>query len=174
MVTWSQTLTIGGYKQSAEASMDRLKALDIFNESYSRCLSNPSFLDLFYEKFLASSPAIRAKFEGTDFDQQKKHLQLSLSFLRMATTDYEADRYLRRVAVVHNKRNRDIPPLLYDLWFNCMMETVEICDYQYSPDVEEAWAQALKIGIRYIVSKYDEDEHPESSSGNGDLARASR
>ena len=58
-------------------------------ESLGRCLADPDFLDIFYGNFLGSSPKVREKFAGTDFDRQKEMLRASFDTMLKAARDEE-------------------------------------------------------------------------------------
>ena len=60
-----------------------------FEESLARCLVDPDFLDIFYGNFLGSSPKVREKFAGTDFDRQKELLRASFDTMLKAARDEE-------------------------------------------------------------------------------------
>ena len=60
-----------------------------FEESLGRCLADPDFLDIFYGNFLGSSPKVREKFAGTDFDRQKEMLRASFDTMLKAARDEE-------------------------------------------------------------------------------------
>ena len=46
------------------------RTLDLFERSLARCEARPGFLDLFYEKFMASSPEV-AQMSGGYFSKRK-------------------------------------------------------------------------------------------------------
>jgi len=73
------------------------RILKCFDESFQRCCAEPRFLDIFYDRFLASSSKVREKFAKTDFVRQKRALRASLYLILLAAQD-ERDgpsRYLR-------------------------------------------------------------------------------
>ena len=77
--------------------------LAVFEASLKRCEARPDFFDVFYEKFLASSPEVASKFAHTDFDRQKAALRTSLHHLLLVARDPKQgpDPYLEDVAVRH-------------------------------------------------------------------------
>jgi hemoglobin-like flavoprotein len=124
--------------------------------SLSRCLGNPAFLDRFYNLFMTSSEDIRKKFEGTDFDRQKKMLQDSL-FLMMVSagaTSGVSRRELSKLGDRHSRNQRDIKPEWYDVWLECLMKAVAENDPEFVPAIETAWRESLKSGIDFLKSKY--------------------
>ena len=131
--------------------------LETFERSLGRCTSQTRFLDLFYTKFLASSPKVRAKFEDTDFVRQKRALKASLHLILLAAGDEDgnAGRYLADVAEKHNAKHLDIGAELYDLWLDSLLETVEECDPEHDPEVARAWEEVMMVGIHYLTVRYN-------------------
>ena len=125
--------------------------LDTFDKSLERCTSRSQFLDLFYTKFLASSPKIREKFKDTDFVRQKRAMIL------LAAEEPEKDpgRYLSEVAERHSARDLDIGAELYDLWLDSLLETVEECDPEFTPEIRKAWEEVMMVGIHYLCVRYN-------------------
>ena len=111
-------------------------------------------MDRFYEKFLASSPEIRAKFANTDFVKQKEALRGSLTAMMRAAADEATgpETYLKDLAILHGRSHLDIGAGLYDLWLDSLLATVRECDPQFDVQVQEAWESVMEVGIRYIVS----------------------
>ena len=132
------------------------KVIATFDQSLHRCDNNPQFLDLFYERFLASSPKVRQKFENTDFDKQKRLLRASFYLILLASEDPEngPERYLGFLAARHSASDLDIGSEFYDLWLDSLLATVKDCDPEYSPEVEAAWERMMEIGIDYMLRRY--------------------
>ena len=60
---------------------------------------------------------------------------------------------------LHNttvKKNAAIPPDLYDVWLECLMQTLKEFDPEYSSEVELSWRVVLAPGITYMKFKYDQ------------------
>jgi len=132
------------------------KVIATFDQSLHRCDSNPQFLDLFYERFLASSPKVRQRFENTDFAKQKRLLRASFYLILLASEDPEngPERYLGYLATRHSASDLAIGSELYDLWLDSLLATVQECDPEYNPEVEEAWEGMMGIGIDYMLRRY--------------------
>lgn len=134
----------------------------VFEESYRRVMGdgayNPDFIARFYEGFLASSDEIAKRFAATNMSRQKTMLHDSLSTLVDFSGHKRLSPQMRRLAGVHGPHAADIPPLLYSLWLDSLMETVSLFDPRYSKDVELAWRLTLAPGISYLQFSY---EHPE-------------
>ena len=132
------------------------KILQTFEESLARCNANPSFLDRFYEIFLASSPKVKEKFARTDFVHQKRALRGSLHMMLLAAEneDKGPDKYLRDLADSHSRPHLDIGAELYDFWLDSLLAAVKQCDGQFDPQVEEAWETVMMVGISYLLGHY--------------------
>ncbi len=126
-----------------------------FKESHCRCSKDPTFLELFYEKFLSSSDKVRQKFAGTDMSRQKKALEQSLRMVVMSSRGSDAaEAYLDYIASRHGSKDLDIEPELYELWLDALIETVSELDPDYSNTVELAWRDTMHYAIDYMVSRY--------------------
>jgi hemoglobin-like flavoprotein len=131
------------------------RTLQTFGESLRRCGAEATFLDRFYDRFLASSPKVREKFASTDFVRQKRAVLASLDLIhRVAQAPEEADRHLRDVAERHSSSQLDVGAELYDLWLDSLLATVREVDPAFGPEVEQAWEDVMAVGIRYLTSRY--------------------
>jgi hemoglobin-like flavoprotein len=131
--------------------------LEVFERSLLRCESRWDFLDRFYARFVASSPAVAAKFAHTDFVRQKRALRASLHHLLLAAQNEGGgpDAHLREIADRHGAGQLDIGAELYDLWLDSLLETVRECDPEFSPEVGKAWEAVMMVGIHYLCRNYD-------------------
>ncbi len=130
----------------------------IFTASYARVCSESTrerFFDVFYEKFLASSPIVADKFKHTDLQRQKRMLQKSLVHVMNLDNNLRVPEELSYVAELHSRSQRDIKPFLYDFWIDSLIATVREHDPDYSKDVELAWRLTLAVGIAYMKFHYD-------------------
>lgn len=130
--------------------------LKTYEDSLARCNANPSFLERFYEHFLASSPKVKAKFAGTDFVHQKRALQASLHLMLLAAEHKEKGprRYLQELATSHSKQHLDIGAELYDFWLDGLLATVKQFDEKWNSAVEDTWENVMMVGIPYLVGHY--------------------
>lgn len=139
----------------SEAEIER------FNDSYTRCIGDGRFLERFYELFLGASAEVRDKFRQTDFRKQRRMLQASLFMLMLAADGRPEGRlHLTRIADLHSKRQRDIPPHLYDLWLDSLMQAVRECDRQWAPETEGVWRRMMEQGIAEMKARYDPGARP--------------
>ena len=131
-------------------------SLAIFEASLKRCEARPDFLDIFYDKFLASSPEVAGKFATTDFAKQKASLRASFHHLLLVAKDPKQGpyAYLHDVAVRHGAGQLAIGAHLYDLWLDSLLDTVRVCDPECFPEVEAAWEEVMMVGIHYLCANY--------------------
>ena len=128
-------------------------SVEVFLASLKRCLAAPGFLDSFYERFIASSEEVKEKFKDTDMKRQVRALEDSLYVVAVAVQGEEgslARQALPAIAARHGRQDRDIPPHLFDLWIECLVETVRTYDPPLTPDVEAAWRETLTFGANYM------------------------
>ena len=128
-------------------------SVEVFLASLKRCLAAPGFLESFYERFVSSSEEVREKFKNTDMRRQARVLEDSLYVVANAVQGEEnslARGALPAIAARHGRQDRDIPPHLFDLWIECLVETVRSHDPQLTPAVEAAWRETLTFGADYM------------------------
>jgi hemoglobin-like flavoprotein len=124
------------------------RILKCFDESFQRCCAQPRFLDIFYDRFLASSSKVR----------QKRALRASLYLILLAAQD-ERDgpsKYLRDLAHSHGAGRLNVGAELYDLWLDSLLSAVKECDPRFDATVEDAWEQVMMVGIRYLCTHYND------------------
>jgi hemoglobin-like flavoprotein len=127
----------------------------IFLESLARC-GRGAFVDRFYERFLASSPEVRAKFASTDFGRQRQMLLRSLELIAAAADgDPEGVEDLNARAETHSRSGLNIAPHLYDLWLESAIASAVEADPLWAPEVETAWRSILGAAIRHLSSQYE-------------------
>jgi hemoglobin-like flavoprotein len=133
--------------------------VELFNDSYERvaisAADSERFFSTFYENFLAASASVARKFEGTNLTRQRLMLRESLILLIDFSVHREESPALRKVALLHSKADRDIPPELYETWLEALFETLGALDPRFSASVELAWRIVLAPGIEYMRFQYD-------------------
>ena len=131
----------------------------VFKESYTRVLTQKidgkEFFEFFYTKFIQSSEEVAEKFKDTDMERQQQVIKDSLHHMLNCYVQREINDEVIRIAVLHNKANLDIPPKLYDLWLECLIETAGEFDEEFDKYVELAWRTVLSIGITYMKFRYN-------------------
>ena len=135
--------------------MEERDPQELFRESLARCRDRDDFLDRFYDRFMASSEEVRAKFLDTDFDLQKQKLMGALNMAAdVVDGNASAMRELHERAESHSHHQLDIKPHLYDLWLDTLLATAAECDPGFSPEVESAWRAVLGHIIAYMQLHY--------------------
>ena len=133
--------------------------LTFFRASYDRVLASDSqrdeFFKAFYECFMSRSDEIAAKFAHTDMRRQKEMLHQSLRHMVDFSVQRQASEELRKISGRHSQSQIDVNPALYDLWLDCLIETVQLFDLHFTEEIELAWRVVLAPGIAYMKFKYD-------------------
>lgn len=129
--------------------------LERFNDSLNRCNVKADFTERFYTRFMAASPAAAEKFRGADMTKQQRMLRGSL-YMMISAAHGKADglAHLGDIARRHGRSDRDIAPELYDVWLDCLLDTVRECDPRATPEVEAAWRTVLRSGIEFMKARY--------------------
>ena len=122
---------------------------------YDRCMADDRFFDIFYDRFVASSPAVADRFRHTDDRRQKKAVRASLYLIMSCAARTEPDyAMLEPLAQRHSRRQLDIGPELYRLWLDSLIESVRTCDPRFDPTIERVWRDAMQHAIDFLVSRY--------------------
>lgn len=131
----------------------------LFDESYQRVMTTErqglDLFEAFYRRFFMASPVVREKFRFTDMAHQRRMLKKSFYSLIAFYASGSADSVLEKIAEAHSTRGLDIWPEFYDLWLECLIETVAEFDDDFHDEVELAWRLVLNPGIVYMKFKYD-------------------
>ena len=126
----------------------------VFADSFTRIMGqgayNRDFIARFYDHFLASSPTVAMRFASTDMSRQRTMLHDSFTTLIDFSRHRRLTPQLERLAAVHGPRGNDIPPALYDLWLDSLMQTAAEFDTAWNRQVELAWRFTLAPGIAYL------------------------
>ena len=122
--------------------------------SYQRAIS-PNyeiFFRHFYDKLIGSEPNIAVLFSNTDMERQFKMLMQSMTHITSYASTLEANEEINRLAKLHGKDNLKITTDIYDLWLDCLIETVREYDPEYNHNVETAWIAIMSPGLKYMKS----------------------
>jgi len=129
--------------------------IDIFNDSLSRCVADPRFMERFYDLFLASSAEVREKFKNTDLHKQRRVLKASLYMVMLAIDGNGGGlAHLDRIARRHGEGELRIGPHLYDLWLEALIRSTRETDPRFDGEIERVWRQTMGFGIDYIKRRY--------------------
>ena len=133
------------------------KTNKIFHDSFSRCNHQDGFFKRFYEIFVNSSDEVKEKFKNSDMEKQVKMLSNSFYTTKLANSESAIIlENLKNLAASHGHKDRDIRPELYDLWLDCLIQTVKEHDELFSSDIETVWREKMQVGITYMKSHYDD------------------
>ena len=131
------------------AAAPAIESLAAFHASLARASAHPRFLDVFYERFMAASPAIAAIFAGRDMARLKRKLASSLHLMTLAIDGAPgADMYLGYLAQVHERLA--IPPQMYDRWLDALVATAADCDPGFDDALRAVWREVVGAGIRLM------------------------
>lgn len=122
-------------------------------QSYGRCCKNELFFVDFYDRFMGSSPEIRAMFMDTDMKQQRHLLRNGIMQLILHARGMP-DSKLRALGESHSRGGYNIRPDMYGTWLDALMDTVRKHDPEYSDTLASAWRRALQPGIELIRGAY--------------------
>jgi hemoglobin-like flavoprotein len=147
----------GHHSQRSEQTNELAR---IFNDSYERVMHEPGgnsdeFYVAFYDLLTATSEEAASKFRNTDMTAQVRMLQSSVTVLLNFFVTSRQDEYLGQLAERHGKRGVDISPELYEVWLECLIETVRQFDPKFNDDVEAAWRVVFSKGIEFMTSRYE-------------------
>ena len=138
--------------------MDPAK-IQLVQQSLGRCLlarvDETSFLDAFYEEFLASDPRIRPLFARTDMEKQKHLLKHGLATLVLYSGGSGlAKTSLGQLAQKHDHDHLNIEPGMYRLWVRSLLACVKKYDRKYDATLGKAWEEVLEPGISAMSQAY--------------------
>lgn len=125
----------------------------IAQHSYTRCLRAPDFFSVFYDRLLASDPAIPPMFAETEFPKQHKLLQHGLGLL-LSFAKKPDPALLERLAARHSAGGVDVPPDMYHHFTDALLHAVRERDPSCTEEVEAAWRDAMRPGIEFMQSRY--------------------
>ena len=126
---------------------------DLVFQSYGRCCRKDDFFVDFYDFFMASSEAIRARFANTDMPAQRHLLRNGVMQIILVARGM-SDRKLRDLGESHSRKRMDIQPEWYALWEEALLKTVRAHDPEWTPELQQAWREVLKPGIDLIRGAY--------------------
>ena len=123
--------------------------LELAQASYARCQQAPEFFRTFYNRFLASDPAIPPYFANTRFELQDKLLQHGIALL-LIYARRPNPALLERLASRHGRGDLNIPPHLFSLFVESFIATVCQFDTACDDEIVSAWRAALAPGVACV------------------------
>jgi truncated hemoglobin YjbI len=144
-----------GDVQSSTMTEDRAtdpKAVQRTRDSLGRCVACETFLERFYELFLASSPEVGELFRNTDFERQKRMLRDSLYAMLVAagTTKGPAHDEVERLAGLH--RDIGVTHDMFTLWLDALIEAAREHDLHFTDELENDWRASMSGAIALMKS----------------------
>jgi len=153
-------------------------AAKIALESYNRCLADPNFLAVFYQR-LNEDPRLARHLENMNFDRQVEALKRSIRhLLEYAQGQPDARRELERVASAHQRFKLEEQLLLrfVDALIELALERdPNAVDVAQKEQLRGAWRAATELGLARFA-ELAQVTQPRSSSLNalGDASAQSR
>lgn len=123
----------------------------IFNDSLDRCIANPRFMEIFYERFIGGSPEIAAKFTNTDMKRQHRTLKASL-YTAMLAADGNPPALSHLAWLRDHHHDLGIEDEHYERWLECLLAAVRECGGEIDVRVERAWRDVLELAIQVMKS----------------------
>ncbi len=123
--------------------------IELARASYERCLRHDDFFRSFYERFLASDPAIAPQFANTRFERQHKLLQHGLGLL-LSYAGRPNPHLLERIAERHGPSDMNVPSSQYAMFLDSLLHAVRLHDPECTAETEEAWRMAMLPGVEYL------------------------
>jgi len=123
--------------------------LELAQASYARCQQAPEFFRSFYDRFLASDPAIPPYFANTRFELQDKLLQHGIALL-LIYARRPNPALLERLATRHGGGDLNIPPRLFSPFVESFIATVRQFDTAGDDEIVSAWRAALAPGVACV------------------------
>jgi len=128
------------------------EAIQRTRDSLGRCVGCDTFLERFYELFMASSTQVAELFRQTEMERQKEMLRASLYEMLVAagTAKGPAHNELERLARRH--RDLGVTDEMYDLWLDALIEAAREHDTHFSDELEKDWRASLREPLGLMKS----------------------
>ena len=135
---------------------------EIFSSSYQRLTGAKSarekFFHAFYDNFLDSSEDVLNLFRVTDIERQRETLYNSFKHMLQFAMAQTSNDEFEEIAKRHSKMRLNVPPDMYDLWLECLIETVKQEDAEFSDDVELAWRTMMAPSVAFMKHFYEKSK----------------
>jgi len=130
---------------------DSINHHEHFNDSYERCRNNPKFLHLFYDIFSDKDEKYRLMFESLEsIDNQVRMLDASIVLIFMASISEQAKISVKQFGKYHGPNGVGVTLADYDVWFKSLLQTVKLCDSEYSELTEYVWTERFEQGLNIM------------------------
>lgn len=109
----------------------------------------------FYEALLQADPRIKMMFKNTNFERQRElFVHGVLMLIEYANGKTLGEMAIKRLGELHSRRKMSVPPDLYPIWVNCLVETLAKLDPEFSPVLDRQWRATLQKGIDVMTRMY--------------------
>ncbi|MCA9656250.1 MAG: globin [Myxococcales bacterium] len=139
----------------ADPQPDRLERVARVRSSYSRCRVHEDFIPRFYRRLWQREPDVGRRFAHTDMERQHQVMREAINSLLMyARGSKIAELALDRLARVHSRSDRDVPPHLHRAFVDALVEVVEEVDADADDELLTSWRDVLAPGLERIEAGY--------------------
>lgn len=123
--------------------------------SYARCRERGGFVKRFYAQLWARDATIQHRFRNTDMGRQETIMREAINMLLMFAGGSTVARMgLDRIAVVHDRKHHAVPPELYSLFTDVLVDTARAWDPRWTPTLEHQWRAVLRPGLEHMATRY--------------------
>lgn len=123
-------------------------------QSYNR-VRQKGLAEKFYKTLLDADPRIKAKFKDTNFERQRElFIHGVLMLIEHAGGKALGEMAIKRLGELHSRKKLKVPPDLYPIWVNCLVETLAKLDPEFSPALDRQWRETLQKGIDIMTRMY--------------------
>lgn len=126
--------------------------LATFHDSLDRVLGNSDFFDAFYDRLMARSPEIAAKFDGVDMARVKRLLRDAF-YLKMMASDGNRSAVQRLETLATRHAELGVTRAMHEEWLETLLAVVAERDPQWDAKVERSWRDVTRIGMDVMLAR---------------------
>lgn len=95
-------------------------------------------------------------FKNISFDKQISVLKnaISMSIMYAEKQDELAKDVLTKIRKSHSRERFNVKPEYYDYWLQSLIDTLKVCDPNFSDTIEQDWRDMMQVTIDYITEGY--------------------
>lgn len=120
--------------------------LATFHDSLDRVLAKNDFFDVFYDRLMARSAEIAAKFDGFDMARIKRLLRDAF-YLQMMASDGNLRAAARLEKIADRHAELGITQAMHDTWLDTLLSVVADRDAHFDAEVERSWRDVIRIAM---------------------------
>ena len=120
--------------------------LATFHDSLDRVLAKNDFFDVFYDRLMARSSAIAAKFDGFDMARIKRLLRDAF-YLKMMASDGNLRASARLEKIADRHAELGITRDMHDQWLATLLSVVADRDLHFDAEIERSWLDVTRIAM---------------------------